>query len=98
MRLIDADEFKRQIAAVAIKDNISKSVHKANVIFDLIDLQPTAYNVEKVVQEIEEEIQEYERLEKGSNFESYHQEVIKYEAKIEAFKELIEIVRNGGKE
>ena len=54
MRLIDADEFKRQIAAVAIKDNISKSVDKANVLFDLIDLQPTVYDVEKVVQQLEE--------------------------------------------
>lgn len=56
MRLIDADEFKRQIAAVVIKNGTSKSVDKANVLFDSIDLQPTAYNVEKVVQQLKQDI------------------------------------------
>lgn len=53
MRLIDADEFKRQVAAAAISNDLSKSVHKANIMFDLIDMQPTAYNVEAVIKDLE---------------------------------------------
>ena len=52
MRLIDADEFKRQIAGMAIVNNYPAD--KANKMCELIDCQPTAYDVDKVMEQIEE--------------------------------------------
>lgn len=86
MRLIDADEFKRQIAAVAIKDGTSKSVDKANVLFDLIDLQPTAYNIEEVVQQLEQE--------KIVNINSDETHAKTWN---NAIKSAVDCIRNGGK-
>lgn len=46
MRLIDADAFKQQVAAVVITGNLS--VEKGNAMCELIDKQPTAYDVDSV--------------------------------------------------
>lgn len=51
MRLIDADEFKRQVAGMAIANNYPED--KANKICGLIDRQPTAYDVDRVVEQLE---------------------------------------------
>lgn len=51
-RLIDADAFKKQIAGMAIKNNYD--TNKANAICKIIDAQPTAYDPEKVVKQLEE--------------------------------------------
>ena len=51
MRLIDADEFKKQIVGMAIINNYKPD--KANTLCELIDAQPTAYDIDKVVKEIE---------------------------------------------
>lgn len=47
MRLIDADAFKKQVAAMCIKNN--GSTDTAAALIEWIDLQPTAYDVDKVV-------------------------------------------------
>lgn len=52
MRLIDADTFKKQIAGMTIANNYP--VKKASALCDLIDAQPTAYDVDKVVEQLEE--------------------------------------------
>lgn len=48
MRLIDADEFKKQIAGMAIVNNYPAD--KANKMCELIDCQPTAFNLDKAVE------------------------------------------------
>lgn len=53
MRLIDADVFKQQIAGMAIVAGYSPQ--KANRLCKLIDEQPTAYDVDKVVERLEKE-------------------------------------------
>lgn len=53
-RLIDADAFKRQIAGMTIAN--SYSVNKANALCELIDAQPTAYDPDKVVEQLDEYI------------------------------------------
>lgn len=53
MRLIDADEFKRQIAGMVIVTGYS--ARKANKMCELIDKQSTAYDVDKVVKQLEDE-------------------------------------------
>ena len=50
-RLIDADAFKSQIAGMAISNNYP--ANKANVWCELIDAQPTAYDPDKVVEQLE---------------------------------------------
>lgn len=50
MRLIDADEFKRQIAGMAIVNNYSAD--KANKMCDLIDNQKTAYDENNVLEQL----------------------------------------------
>ncbi len=50
MRLIDADEFKRQIAGMTIVNGYS--AQKANKICELIDEQPTAYDVDAVMEQL----------------------------------------------
>lgn len=52
MRLIDADEFTKQIAGMAIINNYSAD--KANKMCELIDCQKTAYDVDKVVEQLED--------------------------------------------
>lgn len=51
MRLIDADAFKSQIAGMAISNNYP--ANKANALCELIDAQPTAYDPDKVVEQLE---------------------------------------------
>lgn len=53
-RLIDADEFQKQIVGMAILNNYPPD--KANALCKLVDSQPTAYDVDKVVEELEEEL------------------------------------------
>lgn len=50
-RLIDADVFKSQIAGMAISNNYP--ANKANALCELIDAQPTAYDPDKVVAQLE---------------------------------------------
>ena len=52
MRLIDADAFKTQIAGITIANNYPTS--KANAICKVIDAQPTVYDPDKVVEQLEE--------------------------------------------
>ena len=49
-RLIDADALKSLIAGMAIYNNYP--ANKANALCELIDAQPTAYDVGKVVEQI----------------------------------------------
>lgn len=50
MRLIDADEFKKQIAGMAIVNNYPAD--KVNKMCKLIDCQPTVYDVDKAVERL----------------------------------------------
>ena len=50
-RLIDADAFKRQVAGMAISNNYP--ANKANAWCELIDEQPTVYDQDKVVEQLE---------------------------------------------
>lgn len=52
MRIIDADKFKKQIAGMAIVNGYS--AQKVNKMCELIDEQPTAYDVDKVVEQLKE--------------------------------------------
>ena len=51
MRLIDADELKKQIAAAAVQAG-TKAVEGANAMCALIDKQETAYDIEAVKEQM----------------------------------------------
>ena len=80
MRLIDADTFKKQIAGMTIANNYP--VNKASALCDLIDAQPTAYDPDKVVEQLEETkaYMLYENM----------------NADVKWFNKAIEIVKGGG--
>lgn len=80
MRLIDADAFKKQIAGMAIINNYPPD--KANKMCELIDAQPTAYDVDKVVQQLT-------YLKKASDF-------CKNKDYADAYELAIETVKGGG--
>lgn len=83
IRLIDANELKKQIAGMAIINNYSAD--RANKMCELIDSQPTAYDVDKVV----------ERLEGALLNLTFHKD---YNSKAwnRAIHKAIEIVKSGG--
>lgn len=52
MRLIDADKLTKQIAGMAFANNYP--ANKALALCKLIDTQPTAYDVDRVVEQLKE--------------------------------------------
>ncbi len=104
MRLIDADEFKKQIARMSIVNNYPAD--KVNKMCELIDCQATAYDVDKVIEEIDEIISLYElcvqtqikevdgKFENKMTFEicSLHNN----RGYLEGLKRALEIVKSGG--
>lgn len=57
MRLIDADKFTQQITGTTLVNNYP--VNKALALCKLIDSQPTACDVDKVVEELRQRSKEY---------------------------------------
>ena len=55
MRLIDADKLKIHVAA-AVLDGNKEHKDRAGALFRAIDLMPTAYDVDKVVEQLESEL------------------------------------------
>lgn len=83
MRLIDADDFKMQIAAAAIKNNM-ESVGLA--LCELVDAQPTACDLDKIIKQI------------GTITELVRPVGWSRRVEIVGAKDVIEIVKRGGAE
>lgn len=97
-RLIDADAFERQIAGTTIAN--SYSVNKANALCELIDAQPTAFNLDKVVKQLEERTAFLNGCTKYDNETAEQQKksydtMMMYEVK-DLVDDLLEIVKEGG--
>lgn len=98
MRLIDADTFKKQIAGMTIANNYP--VKKASALCDLIDAQPTAYDPDKVVEQLEERTTFLKECTKYGNKDAEQQEksyatMMMYEVAF-LVDDLLEIVKGGG--
>ena len=93
-RLIDADAFKRLVAGMAISNNYP--ANKANAWCELIDAQPTAYDPDKVVEQL------YGIKKYGNKYDSYWDSSMyrmqEFENKTinDAVEKAIEIVKGGG--
>lgn len=79
MRLIDADKFKGKVIASHCYSGVNKLIN--------VDDIPTAYDVDKVVEQLEERSKEYNS---GVRLHGKPEEMLTDEA--------IEIVKRGGKE
>lgn len=98
MRLIDADTFKKQIAGMTIANNYP--VKKASALCDLIDAQPTAYDPDMVVEQLEEQTTFLKECTKYGNKDAEQQEksyatMMMYEVAY-LVDDLLEIVKGGG--
>lgn len=87
MRLIDADKFKQQIAGMAIVNGYS--AQKVNKMCELIDEQPAAYDVDKVVEQLESESARWQ-----DSGDAYNDE--KEKGVAIGFRKAIEVVKGGG--
>lgn len=88
MRLIDADAFKRQIAAAAVQNGTTEAAHRAGIMINLVDHQPTVY---KNTDLEPEEIQLLKRdLEKNVCTGCWLKEGQEIAEKISVLKELLE--------
>ena len=87
---VDMDDF-----CMLVQEFIKKY---RELIVGVIRKQPTAYNVEKVVQQLEDTKCEYEQLANNPFTNMEWQEDIELLAKAEICEYALEIVRNGGKE
>ena len=85
-RLIDADEFQKQIVGMAILNNYPPD--KANALGKLVDSQPTAVDVDSVVNELKRE----KFIESETVLSDIHQG---YNAGLDR---AIEIVKRGGRD
>lgn len=88
MRLIDADAFKKQIAAAAIQNGTAEAANRASIMIDLVDYQPTVYENADLEPE---EIQLLKRdLEKNVCTGCWLKEGKEIAEKISMLKELLE--------
>lgn len=53
MRLIDTDKFRMRLAAAAFLNGTEEAAEKANIFMKLLDMEETAYDVDKVVEQLE---------------------------------------------
>ena len=84
MRLIDADNFKQLVTVVSIANGESAAF--VNEFCELIDSQPTAYDVDKVV----------ERLDKERSRMYYEDGSLMLSRTNVSIDKAVEIVRSGG--
>lgn len=94
MRLIDADELKKQIAGMAIINNYPQD--KANALCELIDLHPTEYDIDKVVEKLEgflKSERKYRNIIYTGN--EKNPVIARTLGRIEAIEKSIEIVKQG---
>ena len=107
MRLIDADEvilhlndFMLQQSPIDVQD--IESIKVSAVIQDCIkaiENQQTAYDVDKVVEQLEDKVKEYdERIEKrkGANFFDETERIKQFDKRAWGIEIAIEIVKAGG--
>ena len=93
-RLIDADEFEKFIKA-KYKDGESTDDIKDQMLFDL-SYQPTTYDVEKVVAELEEEVKyQDKKSDEAGTFEKVSISNARISMR-KCYEHAIDIVRKGG--
>lgn len=91
MRLIDADKFKLQIATFIV--DYGGNVGIADALCGLIDIQPTAFDKERVLAKLYEK---YNRSVDVYNVDRKYDPYCSSKFIMNAYKDAIEIVERGG--
>lgn len=110
MRLIDADLIDRNTAIKELfayaeskfqsgEIELANGILKAKCFLENQENVPTAYDVDKVVEELEDKVKEYdERIEKrkGANFFDETERIKQFDERAWGIENAIEIVKGGG--
>lgn len=92
MRLIDADKLKEAINSSL---NTGRESFSPEIIYEAIDEQPTAFDVDKVVDQLEKE-ESKARLELMEDRKTAFE--FSSKSRLDAYKKALEIVKGGGVE
>ena len=95
-RLIDAEKLKDAINASL---NTGRETFSAEIMYEAIDAQPTAYDSDKVVEQLEDEVKEYDKRIERRNGDCYFDETEKIKAleeRARGIEKAIQIVKGGG--
>ena len=101
-RLIDADkllEETRRDRDYAEKNGFMDMYNERQALIDRIEAQPTAYDPDKVVEQLENKVKEYDRRIERRNGDCYFDETEKIKAleeRARGIERAIEIVKGGG--
>lgn len=95
MGLIDADVLKEYCMRASKSDDDFRRVSLATLA-SVIDAQPTAYDVDKVVAQLEKKIQTHARCIEYENKNGTITEEFQQRKAVEVLKDEIEIVKGGG--
>ena len=93
MRLIEADTLKDSVEHSL---NTGRETFSAEIIYEAIDNQPTAYDVDKVVAELEKEKQKHKRLIEYEKKNGTMTEESDQRKSVEVLEKAIQIVKGGG--
>lgn len=83
----------------SIADNVARKIELCIECRELLEHQPTAYNVDKVLEQLEDKVKEYdERIEKrkGANFFDETERIKQFDERAWGIEIAIEIVKGGG--
>lgn len=108
MRLIDADEVIEKVKNTSLDvelwtsmrpDEILKVAIETHIdhVIETIESQPTAYDVEAVVGELEEELKYHAKGELHCEEKGYESGADRHRQKVIAYDTAIEIVKRGGR-
>lgn len=86
MRLIDADTLKKDLESVTLSNG---TLLNTNTVLLLLDKYPTAYDVDKVVEKLEQKMKRARDKEQENTSEYF-------EGEADGFEFAIEIVKAGG--
>lgn len=99
MRLIDADKLMGELHESLKDDCDLRKDYEFMGIDEFIENQPTAYNVDKVLEQLEYKVKEYdERIEKrkGPTFFDETERIKQFDERAWGIEIAIEIVKGGG--
>nr|DAM01695.1 MAG TPA: hypothetical protein [Caudoviricetes sp.] len=93
MRLIDADALKKDLKSVTLSNG---TLVNTNAVLYLLEEYPTAYDVDVVVKQLEEEKNLHKRMIKYEQKNGTVTEEFQARRAVEVLERAIEIVKGGG--
>ena len=93
MSLIDADALKKDLKSVTLSNG---TLLNTNTVLLLLDKYPTAFDVDKVVEQLEKKIQTHTRCIEYEKKNGMITEEFQQRKAVEVLKDAIEIVKRGG--